>query len=284
MAHQVEGIKLEHSGFGGDVKLFHPVGGNPHIELIANETVPANTGGGLVNVTDGGGNTTIQLRGHAGTIEAPIFQTTASKALLRGDNGGFVQLFHPNGGNPHIELIANETTIGNTGGGLVNVADGGGNTTIRLNGHQGSIEARDIILTQADCAEDFDLSAGETAEPGSVMVIDEEGTLKESRSAYDRKVAGVVSGAGDYKPGIRLGGQSLGRAGRMPISLSGKVYCKVDASYERIEVGDLLVTSPTRAHAMKANDPMRSFGAVIGKALRGLDSGRDFIPILVCLQ
>jgi hypothetical protein len=35
---------------------------------------------------------------------------------------------------------------------------------------------------------------------------------------------------------------------------------------------------------MKANDPMRAFGAVIGKALRGLQSGRGLIPILVSLQ
>jgi hypothetical protein len=283
LPHSVEGIKLE-TGSGGDVKLFHPNGGHPHIELIANETTIANTGGGLVNVTDGGGNTTIRLNGHRGTIEAPVLQTTGSKAILRGDNGGFVQLFHPNGGHPHIELIANETTIANTGGGLVNITDGGGNTTIRLNGHAGTIEASDIILTQADCAEDFDLAAGEMAEPGSVMVIDQEGALKESHGAYDRKVAGVISGAGDYKASVTLDRQSPARTGRMPIALSGKVYCKVDASYNPIEVGDLLVTSPTRAHAMKANDPMRAFGAVIGKALRGLESGRGLLPILVSLQ
>jgi hypothetical protein len=261
---------------GGVVQLFHPNGGNPHIELNANETTLANTGGG--------GNTTIRLNGHVGTIEAPVHQTTDGKAIVSGDNGGLVQLFHPNGGNPHIELVANELTPENTGGGLVNVTNGGGNTTIRLNGNAGTIEAGDILLTQADCAEDFDLAAGETAEPGSVMVIDHEGALKESHGAYDRKVAGVISGAGDYKAGITLDRQSPGRTGKMPIALSGKVYSKVDASYDPIEVGDLLVTSPTRAHAMKANDPMRAFGAVIGKALRGLQSGRGLIPILVSLQ
>ena len=88
---------------------------------------------------------------------------------------------------------------------------------------------------------------------------------------------------------VRFGGEwrqqsSSDRTGRMPIALSGKVYCKVDANYEPIEVGDLLVTSPTRAHAMRANDPMQAFGAVIGKALRRLESGCDLIPILVSLQ
>jgi hypothetical protein len=140
---------------GGLVQLLHPSGGHPHIELIANETILANTGAGLVNVADGDGNTTIQLNGHGGTIIAPVFQTTGGKAILSGDNGGLVQLLHPSGGHPHIELIANETTLANSGGGLVNVTDGGGNTTIQLDGHagtikaKGTIEASDITLTQA---------------------------------------------------------------------------------------------------------------------------------------
>jgi hypothetical protein len=74
------------------------------------------------------------------TVEAPVFQTTGAKAILRGENGGLVQLFHPNGGNPHVELIANELAPENTGGGLVNVTNGGGNTTIQLNGHAGAID------------------------------------------------------------------------------------------------------------------------------------------------
>jgi hypothetical protein len=159
-----------------------------------------------------------------------------------------------------------------------------GGEVIRLDRQAGTIEATDILLTQADFAEDFDLAPGEAAEPGSVVVIDDEGALKESYSAYDRKVAGVISGAGDYKPGVTLDRRSPGGLGRIAVALSGKVYCKVDASYHPIEVGDLLVSSPTRAHAMKAGDPMRSFGAVIGKALRGLPSGRGLIPILVALQ
>jgi len=35
---------------------------------------------------------------------------------------------------------------------------------------------------------------------------------------------------------------------------------------------------------MKANDPARAFGAVIGKALRPLRRESDLIPILVSLQ
>jgi hypothetical protein len=35
---------------------------------------------------------------------------------------------------------------------------------------------------------------------------------------------------------------------------------------------------------MKATDGTKAFGAVIGKALRVLDSGQALIPILIALQ
>jgi hypothetical protein len=64
----------------------------------------------------------------------------------------------------------------------------------------------------------------------------------------------------------------------------GKVYCQVDASYAPVASGDLLTTSPTSGHAMKAVDRGRAFGAVLGKALRPLPGGRGLVPILVTLQ
>jgi hypothetical protein len=141
----------------------------------------------------------------------------------------------------------------------------------------------DITLRNADCAEDFDVSEIEEIEPGTVMVINEEGALQQSRQAYDKRVAGVISGAGDFRPGLVLDKQQS-EGNRMPIALLGKVYCKVDARYTAIEVGDLLTTSPTPGHAMKAGDPSLAFGAVIGKALRPLQSGQGLVPILIALQ
>jgi hypothetical protein len=141
----------------------------------------------------------------------------------------------------------------------------------------------DVQLVNQDCAEDFDISCAEQIEPGTVMVIDQEGALRRSQQAYDRRVAGVVSGAGDCRPGIILGRQQS-QDNKMPIALVGKVYCKVDADYSGIEVGDLLTTSPTPGHAMKAADPFKAFGSVIGKALKSLADGRGLIPVLVALQ
>ena len=59
----------------------------------------------------------------------------------------------------------------------------------------GNVEVTtDIILHGADCAEDFDVLAGETGEPGTVMVIDEEAPLRQSETAYDKRVVGIISG------------------------------------------------------------------------------------------
>ena len=141
----------------------------------------------------------------------------------------------------------------------------------------------DIVLANADCAEDFDIAGLEVVEPGTVMVIDSEGALRQSARAYDKRVAGVISGAGNFKPGIVLDKQESS-TNRMPIALMGKVYCKVDASYGAIEVGDLLTTSSTPGYAMRVNDPFKALGTIIGKALRSLEEGQGLIPILIALQ
>ena len=141
----------------------------------------------------------------------------------------------------------------------------------------------DVQLIGADCAEQFDIANAESVEPGTVMALGEGGILEPSQFAYDKRAAGVVSGAGSYKPGIILDNQGL-HANRKPIALVGKVYCKVDAQYGAIETGDLLTTSRTPGYAMKATDQAKAFGAIIGKALRPLTAGQGLIPILVGLQ
>jgi hypothetical protein len=151
----------------------------------------------------------------------------------------------------------------------------------------------DVVITghiefaAGDCAEQFAVTGGDAAmeeavAPGTVMVIDSSSALRPSAMAYDRRVAGVVSGAGGFRPGIVLDKHD-GPEARCPIALAGKVYCHVDADHASIEVGDLLTTSPTSGHAMKATDVSRAFGAVLGKALEPLTAGRALLPILVAL-
>jgi hypothetical protein len=141
----------------------------------------------------------------------------------------------------------------------------------------------DIRMTNADGAEEFEIAEAEAVEPGTVMVLGDEGALCMSCQAYDKRVAGIVSGAGTYRPALVLDRQE-DSVNRLPIALFGKVFCKVDAAYGTVAIGDLLTTSPTPGHAMKAADPLSAFGAVIGKALRPLGEGQGLIPVLVSLQ
>jgi hypothetical protein len=142
-----------------------------------------------------------------------------------------------------------------------------------------------------DLAEEF--NANTNIEPGSVMVINDEGNLEPCCSSYDKRVAGIVSGAEGYKPGIVLDTQededekgqykNEAKKTRLALALTGKVYCKVDASNLPIEIGDMLTTSSTKGHAMKVNEPTKAFGSVIGKALQGFRNGVGMIPVLVGL-
>jgi hypothetical protein len=93
----------------------------------------------------------------------------------------------------------------------------------------------------------------------------------------------VVSGAGEFRPGIVLGDEGE-KAGRARVALIGRVYCKVDASFASIKAGDLLTSSPNPGCAMKVLEPVRAIGAIIGKALRSLSEGQALIPIFVTLQ
>jgi hypothetical protein len=142
----------------------------------------------------------------------------------------------------------------------------------------------DVILSNADCAEEFEMAEATTVDRGTVMVLDAGGALATSARAYDKCVVGVISGAGGYRPAIVLDRQAHPLGNRQPLALVGKVFCKVDADFGAIAVGDLLTTSATPGHAMAALDPAKAFGAVIGKALQSLHEGRGLIPILVALQ
>jgi hypothetical protein len=66
------------------------------------------------------------------------------------------------------------------------------------------------------------------------------------------------------------------------VTLGAFTAVKVDASYGAIQPGDLLVSSPTPGHAMRADNP--AIGTVIGKALSSLESGTGSVAIMVTLQ
>jgi hypothetical protein len=267
---------------------------------------------GTIDVFDAGAKHTIRIgsvqgpgriglggNGSLGTIDVfdqntkhvmSIGGTAGPGGIGLGGNGsvGSIDLFDANTRHTiRIGSVQGPGRIGlggNGSPGVIDVFDSSTKHTIRIDGEAGDIQVSgDIRLTNADCAEDFDVCDTGPVEPGMVMVLGDEGRLEPSQTAYDKRVAGVVSGAGDYRPGIVLDRKQSGNS-RKPIALLGKVFCKVDAGHGAIEIGDLLTTSPTPGHAMKAADPTRAPGAVIGKALRALDSGQGLIPLLIALQ
>jgi len=141
------------------------------------------------------------------------------------------------------------------------------------------------ILGGADLAESFDVNGG-GAEPGSVVVIDPDqpGKLKLSAKAYDRTVAGIISGAGGVQTGMVMGQQGSIADGAHQVALTGRVYCSCDTSNGAIQPGDLLTTSETPGHAMKVTDHTAAQGAILGKAMTKLESGEGLVLVLVNLQ
>jgi hypothetical protein len=148
----------------------------------------------------------------------------------------------------------------------------------------GTARVKVLEITGADLAEKFPTT--ETLEPGTVVEIDPDnpGHLRKARGAYNTRVAGVVAGANGLSKGIVLGNLE-GSEDHTPIAMSGRVWVHADATHEAIEPGDLLTTSDTPGHAMKASDPTRAHGSVIGKAMTRLEKGKTgMVLVLVNLQ
>ncbi|MET9650356.1 hypothetical protein ABZZ44_08725 [Streptomyces sp. NPDC006460] len=148
----------------------------------------------------------------------------------------------------------------------------------------------DLILSGGDVAEEFDvaerLNDPDEVNPGTVVVLDSDGALAPCRHDYDTSVAGAVAGAGDRTPALvldRRQPEGTNEACRSAVAVTGKVWCRADASSRPIHVGNLLTTSSTPGHAMAAVDRDAAFGAVLGKALTPLISGTGLVLVLVGL-
>ena len=140
------------------------------------------------------------------------------------------------------------------------------------------------ITGGADLAERF-VVTGDTVEPGTLLVIDGDhpGQVKPSGGVYDTAVVGVVSGANGVQPGLTLHQEGV-LEGDTQVAIAGRVYVMAEANSAPIHPGDLLTTSALPGHAMKATDRERAYGAVVGKALTGLDAGTGFVLVVVNLQ
>ncbi len=171
-----------------------------------------------------------------------------------------------------------EMTIDGSG----NVGIGTTSPTSKLH-VEGTTTTKVLAITGgSDLAEPFEISESQPIPKGALVIIDEEnpGQLKMSHQAYDKRVAGVVSGAGGINPGLTLTQEGVLEGGQN-VALSGRVYALATAANGPIKPGDLLTTSEVPGHAMKATDHERAYGAVIGKAMSTLESGEGLVLVLI---
>jgi hypothetical protein len=108
-----------------------------------------------------------------------------------------------------------------------------------------------------------------------------------ANKAGDTRVCGIVDEPALTEQQTRgLDRSSLGNAQVGLIATFGAyAFCKVTADPAPIAPGDLLTTSQTAGHAQKHDPEQHAHaGAIIGKALAGLEKGKGMIPILISHQ
>ncbi len=215
---------------------------------------------------------------------------------FRVDNNGSLHIFDPSIADEALYFSAttamlylgsgSSTTPGDDGD--IIIYNSSGTQTISLDGASGRTTTRELRITGgSDLSEQFDIRPEDyQVKPGMVVSIDpaKPGHLAISKTAYDNKVAGIVSGAGGIRTGMMMGQEGTTADGKHPVALTGRVYCWADASDGAIRPGDLLTSSTLPGHAMKVTDHAKANGAILGKAMTGLDNGTGLVLVLVSLQ
>jgi len=228
--------------------------------------------GGVINVKDSiGGN------------KVRIFATPNAT-----NQGGWISMF--NQSNTRTVLI-NADENQNAGQILLSKSDGTSN--LQLDANWGDSGLSRVVTDElelnggSDFAENFDITSDDKLDikAGYIVSInpDQIGQLKLTSSAYDTKVAGIISGANGIRPGLMMGQDGSIADGEYPVALTGRVYVHANQENGEIAPGDLLTSSNTIGEAMKAKDPQKSFGSIIGKAMTTIDEN-GYVLVLVNLQ
>jgi hypothetical protein len=214
-----------------------------HLEVVTDRTGVTNATVRSFNTSTGPGNAFYAET--AGTGTTAIIKQLGTGAIIKGDN-----------------TSGTVFTVSNTGRVVT--------TAVQITGG-------------GDLVEGFESQVA--LEPGTVVAIDpgSEGSLVPTSGSYDRKVAGVVSGAGGVSHGIRMGQDGV-LDGENLVAMAGRVYVLCTSENGPIIAGDLLTSASREGHAMRATDAERSFGAVIGKALSSMDAESGMVLVLVNLQ
>jgi len=255
---------------------------------------------GTVDVGGGGTDGDLTVRDRAGaatvTIDGDTSRVTAGAVVLDGRNasvsagGGGVNGRVAVRGKRGQELVTIDSAAvvdvgGNGTDGAVRIRRADGREQVTLDGRTGNVALfGDVEMWGADVAEQFDVVDPAIAD-GTVVVLCDDGGVAACTQAYDRRVAGIVSGAGDRRPAFVLDRRPPRPGGsRLAVAVAGKAWCLAEAEDHPIGVGDLLTTSSAPGRACRAVDPIAAFGAVLGKALTSLPHGRGEVLVLVALS
>lgn len=259
-------------------------------------------GAGVIQVRDPDGNMGLRLNAdrYADGPELSLFNHDGSTETVQivgqetsGDEEGGEIKLRRGDDVLTVEIDAVHQVGDDMQGAIVRLSDAAGDERIILDAEYGSSGKGRIITDEleitggSDLSEQFDIESASTeVQPGVVVSIDPDhaGRLCVSTTAYDRRVAGVVSGAGGVRTGMMMGQSGSLADGAHPVALSGRVYVRADVSNGAIKPGDLLTTSGRAGHAMKVIDHDKAHGAVIGKAMTELDDGTGLVLVLVNLQ
>jgi hypothetical protein len=261
-----EGISSKRTPGGNRYGLDFYTGFQSRLSIASSGNVGINTTspGGLLDIDTGNGNLQV------------VSDLTPAINLSGGSNPGILRLRNA------LEVFP---SFDGTRVGKIDVRDTNGTPTITLSG-TGVATVKVLEITGgADIAEPFQMSHTEELPKGAVVVIDEgnPGHLKLSSEPYDTRVAGIISGANGVHPGLSLHQQGEIEGGQN-VALTGRVYALADATPDAIKPGDLLTTSSTPGHVMRASDSDRRSGAVLGKAMTSLKDGKGLVLVLVSLQ
>jgi hypothetical protein len=247
-------------------------------------------GHGFVGVyaTDGGSATASSANSQGGTFSVYEEDGTLTTLIHNVSDAGVVSVRNSSG----VELgyMWGRNSAGQTGG-QIGLKNNLGVQTITLDADNlgdGKITTQVLQITGgSDLSEQFDVKPlNDDLQPGMIVCIDpaQPGQLVTSTKEYDKTVAGVLSGAGGVKTGMMMGHVGTAADGKHAVALTGRVYCLVDATKGAILPGDLITTSSTPGHGMKVRNHKKAQGAIIGKAMSPLASGKGLVLVLVSLQ
>ncbi len=197
---------------------------------------------------------------------------------------------NPGTGQRTIAMRPTESGVDGASVWLYNAA---GQVTIELDADFGDGDGRIItrelqINGGSDLAEHFSVNKYNSTEvkPGMLVSIDEnnEGKLKITDAANDKKIVGIISGANGIKAGMLMSQQGTIADGEYPVALAGRVYVLTNKEGGEINAGDFLTSSSVKGVAKKVTNFTDTQGAIIGKAMGKADPKTGYVLVLVNLQ